>query len=696
MLTALTVQAAADDPPPFGTVLGQWNLPMSGAFAGAGITWRRDSGLLYLMDQGYSGPPGVWRLKPSDPTGTIRRDSWVFANFGTPTRDIPYGIAWDADSDCYWISQILDGSVDSGCYLLRMTWSAGAWRWRGTPADSWRVDSAPSLVWIASMVRCRDRVCFLGAEVGTSTGFLKFNPYTKTRLGTVQTGYGSRGVCLTPPESSYVIGSELTRAAFAMWDSTGQLVREDTSATYGPADLGLVFPAYPNRLDTVLMYCICSDTNNTLQKVSSGFLWGQFPSLLYRPEIGCISLSPSGVIDSGQTIFPILVARCYQGGAEYVRAYVAMSDSGGLEYEDSTLVATWPAGTTETLAFTGCVPEFRDSATMTGWISWAGDSNPSNDTIRVRLYRRVTDIAIPWFQAPRDTFDSTEDITFQGRVENRGNTTLTFDVNTWLSDSQSTRKETLTANGMTLVGFGPYRMPPGIYIAGATAVVPHDQHPSNNTALDTIVVRGPIEHDYGVLRILEPTGTKDTLTLVAPSALVKNYGMYADPAAVFFRITGPDDSTVVFDSMLVMLAPGDSTVATFPEIRFTKFGSYVSACSVHIVGDQDNLNDKKLDTFQVAVTGVSEATRTPLRYGLSPISNPCRDYATIRLTSPLPTPYSLSLYDATGRVVLSRAVSVGREASSVVLDLRALPVGVYVLRLNAGTSTYTKKIMLQH
>ena len=55
--------------PPFGTVVRRSSLRMSGSYAGAGITWVRDSGKFFLMDQGYAGPCRVWKLDPVDSKG---------------------------------------------------------------------------------------------------------------------------------------------------------------------------------------------------------------------------------------------------------------------------------------------------------------------------------------------------------------------------------------------------------------------------------------------------------------------------------------------------------------------------------------------------------------------------------------------------------------------------------------------------
>jgi len=44
---------------------------------------------------------------------------------------------------------------------------------------------------------------------------------------------------------------------------------------YGPASLSVMAPEHPGAEDTVVFYSICSNSTNTLLKVSVGLLWGQ-------------------------------------------------------------------------------------------------------------------------------------------------------------------------------------------------------------------------------------------------------------------------------------------------------------------------------------------------------------------------------------------------------------------------------------
>jgi hypothetical protein len=212
------------DQPPFGTVMQQWNLTMSGSYKGSGITWRRDSGRFYVMDQGRR----MWSLDPANPTGTMRNENWTFPNLGGSAADISWGLAWDDDSGCFWMSNIIDGSVYGGCHLLRMS-ATGTWT-----GDSWLVGTGTnggglSLLWAGGMEKWIDRGFFCVAPIASSPSpnnyVAKFDPYTKTNLGRVAEGdlTSERGCALVPYDSLYIMTCGWNRNNWRKRDSSGHL-----------------------------------------------------------------------------------------------------------------------------------------------------------------------------------------------------------------------------------------------------------------------------------------------------------------------------------------------------------------------------------------------------------------------------------------------------------------------------------------
>jgi hypothetical protein len=66
----------------------------------------------------------------------------------------------------------------------------------------------------------------------------------------------------------------------------------------------------------------------------------------------------------------------------------------------------------------------------------------------------------------------------------------------------------------------------------------------------------------------------------------------------------------------------------------------------------------------------------------------------LRLSSRVTGPASIRVFDATGRCVMARALSVKRGASNVALDLRSLSAGVYLFRLEEGRTSVVEKVVI--
>jgi hypothetical protein len=169
---AAATAAGSDAAPPFGTLLQQWDLPLSGSGVGAGLCWRGDSGRVYIIDQGYSGSQAYCRsFRPDNPVNTIRDEGWQFPDLGLQgVKDVPQGIAWDSDSVCFWVCTFIDNS-SSSCCLLRMS-EEGVWT-----GDSWPLPSG-DFVYMRGIDRSADLGAFYGGGSWTEeAGLARFDPY---------------------------------------------------------------------------------------------------------------------------------------------------------------------------------------------------------------------------------------------------------------------------------------------------------------------------------------------------------------------------------------------------------------------------------------------------------------------------------------------------------------------------------------
>ncbi len=79
-------------------------------------------------------------------------------------------------------------------------------------------------------------------------------------------------------------------------------------------------------------------------------------------------------------------------------------------------------------------------------------------------------------------------------------------------------------------------------------------------------------------------------------------------------------------------------------------------------------------------------------YQLTITPNPLRTGFLCLTTGPLYDRATLSVFDPLGRRVLTRPLT----RSSAQLDLRSLPSGVYLLRIDLGSSRFTRKLVIEH
>ncbi|MFO7638229.1 MAG: hypothetical protein R6X14_02840, partial [bacterium] len=597
------------DQPPFGTVVQQWNLTMSGTYAGAGMTWRRDQGRFYMIDQGYAGTKRMWSLDPADPVGTIRDENWTFPNIGSPTVDIPWGVAWDDDSSCFWISNITDGNIYGGCNLLRMT-PAGTWT-----GDSWLVADGNlggpiGAYWTAGMEKWIDRGFFaltpVASGIQNNTAF--FNPYTKSYLGRTANGptVSERGCALVPYDSLYILTNGWNENNWRKRDTTGFLLQQVAATVYGPADWAMWVPVNINPTDTVYVFNICSNSNNTFQKISLGMTWGQLPSV--NPfSVGPVAiLAPVGAIDSAVVTTPRLVIRNKSNETVADSVHVTFTIHDGLDaviYSDEAYILAMQPSSFETLAFTPWTPTGRDSLSVKAWTYWASDSVPQDDTIRNRFMVRMRNVGLTEILDPPSPADSGVYYRPRARVYNYGTQSETFNLNFRIGafNHNVLVTDLLPNYSRVVTAADSWQALPGYWVHTVSALLAGDLHPEDNVMVDTIYVPGVVGKDVAVEEILAPPSFVDTLTTVTPQARIANYGGGSETFRAWFTVWDTaTDVRVYRDSLQLSLPGGGNTVAAFTPVRFTMFGPHVAQCSVYLVGDQNALNDKLNKNFTVS------------------------------------------------------------------------------------------------
>jgi hypothetical protein len=132
-------------------------------------------------------------------------------------------------------------------------------------------------------------------------------------------------------------------------------------------------------------------------------------------------------------------------------------------------------------------------------------------------------------------------------------------------------------------------------------------------------------------------------------------------------------------------------------VEQTADGGYVIAGTSDSAGGSILL--AKTDSLgRILSTGVSgPRSLVPRPSSLVVSPNPCHSSTTISCSSSLLSPHSsLSLCDVTGRLVLiHRSSFIVHRSSSFRLDLRSMPVGVYLLKLDYAGGSATRKLVVE-
>jgi hypothetical protein len=144
------------------------------------------------------------------------------------------------------------------------------------------------------------------------------------------------------------------------------------------------------------------------------------------------------------------------------------------------------------------------------------------------------------------------------------------------------------------------------------------------------------------------------------------------------------------DTVWTSVLPGNGREQA-ADVQQTADGGYVVAGTSDSAGGSVLLI--KTDSLGRVMAGVTEerpSARERIAFSVAP--NPASGLACIEYSLPGNTTATLRMYDVFGRQVYS---SFGLRASSFRLDLRSLPAGVYLLRLDSDLGSATRKLVLE-
>ncbi len=204
------------------------------------------------------------------------------------------------------------------------------------------------------------------------------------------------------------------------------------------------------------------------------------------------------------------------------------------------------------------------------------------------------------------------------------------------------------------------------------------------------------------------------------------HSSYPWPDSSFrFNVYAGDGQTLLYQSELVEAAPGtpgpDVTVDFDSTLIFNSGEFYISVAPVSSTGHPSSCGDDSVDgrsyqgqpgnwtawTLGELFTsascqggvGLSEGRVVPVTdpsIVFENYPNPAVNYVNIKWQVPKRQPVSLTLYDATGKLVRTVFETEAGLVGTVKLDAQGLAGGIYLVRLETPTDQATAKLILEH
>jgi hypothetical protein len=333
-----------------------------------------------------------------------------------------------------------------------------------------------------------------------------------------------------------------------------------------------------------------------------------------RHDVGATAiLSPQGAFDSGAVVTPQVVVHNFGTRTE---TFPATFRVGGY---NQTVNATLAMGETDTLSFPDWVAEPIGSLTTVAYTSLMADERPANDTVTGTVdvgYPERHDVGATAILAPAGSIDSGTVVTPQAVVYNFGTRTETFPVTFTVAGYSETVQATLAMGETDTLSFPDWVAEPiGWHLPTAWTELGADRDRSNDTAVsaDSIFVNYPERHDVGAVAIIAPLGSLDSGTVVAPQAMVYNFGTRAEFFPVTFEIGTGYSQTVTG----VALDPGQSTTVTFPQWVAQPVGDHAIRSFTDLAADENRANDSVFGADTLAGSGDTIHVTYPERHDIA-------------------------------------------------------------------------------
>jgi hypothetical protein len=304
---------------------------------------------------------------------------------------------------------------------------------------------------------------------------------------------------------------------------------------------------------------------------------------------------PGNNVDSGTAIVPTAVVVNY---GDSIASFPVLFSIGTF-YADTQNVINLNPGDSIPVPFDTWVPIQRGAQAAACSTALVADESTANDRRTRNFTVRVTDVGVDSIMAPKGNINLGVAVAPMARVTNHGTGSAMFQarltIGTVYSESVFTfglaagASRTDTFASWTPGSLGTFPVLCTLAYFGA------DQVPGNDWKQDSCTVV-TIARDAGVMHIVAPTGIVDSGAILAPKAMVRNFGTDTISFPAIFTIPGYVDTEQVTE-----LGPLDSVLVTFADWTAGPVGTFVTRCSTALADDSNAVNDVRSDSVKVII-----------------------------------------------------------------------------------------------
>ncbi len=308
-------------------------------------------------------------------------------------------------------------------------------------------------------------------------------------------------------------------------------------------------------------------------------------------------VAPPGGVDSGTAVVPSAVII---NPGDSTASFPVVFNIGTF-YTDTQSVESLAHGDSVTVIFDTWVALQRGVQTVRCSTELAADESTANDRVTRTDTVRVRDIGVDSIMAPKGKINLGVAVTPQARVTNHGTGSAMFWarflIGTTIRESSfvfglaSGASQTVNFPSWTPESLGTFTTLCTLALFGGSDMVPGNDWKQDSFTVVTLA------KDAGALRVVAPTGVVDSGAVIAPQAMVRNFGTDTISFPAIFKI-----GTTYADTQHVTNLPSlDSTLVTFKNWTGSPLGTLVTRCSTALAGDSNATNDKHSDSVKVII-----------------------------------------------------------------------------------------------